>query len=145
VSDGASACLLSREPRGFRVLAAHQVSNGALVLADAEQTAGAFFPYMHRLVTQLLAKAGMRPAQLDWLVTQNTDHKAWQVLASLLGMELGRFYSPTQATVGHVVSSDCLANLAALERDPRLRTGQRVLVAMAGYGSHWQAVLLERV
>jgi 3-oxoacyl-[acyl-carrier-protein] synthase-3 len=145
VSDGASACLLSREPRGFRVLAAHQVSNGALVLADAEQTAGAFFPYMHRLVTQLLAKADMRPAQLDWLVTQNTDHKAWQVLASLLGMELGRFYSPTQATVGHVVSSDCLANLAALERDPRLRAGQRVLVAMAGYGSHWQAVLLERV
>lgn len=145
VSDGASACVLAREPRGFRVLAAHQISNGALVLANAEQTVGAFFPYMHRLVTQLLAKAGMQPTQLDWFVTQNTDHKAWQVLASLLGMDVARFYSPTQPTLGHVVSSDCLANLAALEADPRLRAGQRVLLAMAGYGSHWQAVLLERV
>jgi 3-oxoacyl-[acyl-carrier-protein] synthase-3 len=144
VSDGASACLLSREPRGFRLLAAHQVSNGALVLADAERTAGAFFPYMHRLVTQTSAKAGLRPAQLDWLVTQNTDHKAWQVLASLLGLDLGRFYSPTRAALGHVISSDCLANLAALEADPRLHAGQRVLVAMAGYGSHWQALVLER-
>jgi 3-oxoacyl-[acyl-carrier-protein] synthase-3 len=144
VSDGASACLLSREPRGFRVLAAHQVSNGALVLANAEQTAGAFFPYMHRLVTQALAKAGMQPPQLDWLVTQNTDDKAWQVLASLLGMEVARFYSPTRAALGHVISSDCLANLAALEADPRLQPGHRVLLTMAGYGSHWQAVLLER-
>lgn len=145
ISDGASACVLSREPRGFRVLAAHQISNGALVLASAEQTAGAFFPYMHRLVTQVLAKAGMTPPELDWLVTQNTDRKAWLVLASLLGMDPGRFYSPTLPTLGHVVSSDCLANLAALEADPILKPGARVLVAMAGYGSHWQAVLLERV
>lgn len=145
VSDGASACILGREPRGFRLLATHQVSNGALVLANAEQTAGAFFPYMHRLVTQALAKAGMQPPQLDWLVTQNTDQKAWQVLASLLGMDVERFYSPTQPALGHVVSSDCLANLAALETDPRLRPGQRVLLAMAGYGSHWQAALLERI
>jgi 3-oxoacyl-[acyl-carrier-protein] synthase-3 len=144
VSDGASACILSRAPRGFRVLGTHQVSNGALVLADAEQTAGAFFPYMHRLVTQALAKAGMSPSQLDWVVTQNTDHKAWQVLASLLGMDIGPFYSPTRPGMGHVISSDCLANLAALEADPRLRPGQRLLLVMAGYGSHWQAVLLER-
>ena len=145
ISDGASACVLSREPRGFRVLATHQISNGALVLASAEETAGAFFPYMHRLVTQVLAKAGMTPPELDWLVTQNTDHKAWLVLASLLGMGPARFYSPTLPTLGHVVSSDCLANLAALEADPRLQPGARVLLAMAGYGSHWQAVLLERV
>jgi 3-oxoacyl-[acyl-carrier-protein] synthase-3 len=145
ISDGASACVLSREARGFRVLATQHISNGALVLASAEQTAGAFFPYMHRLVMQVLAKAGLAPADLDWVVTQNTDRKAWLVLASLLGMDPARFHSPTMPTLAHVVGSDVLANLAALEVDPRLRPGARVLLAMAGYGSHWQAVLLERV
>lgn len=145
ISDGASACLLSRQPRGFRIIAGHHITNGAQARVSSEETAGAFFPYMHRLVTETLAKAGHRKEQLAWVVTQNTYTKAWLILSSLLGLDPGIFYHPTLADVGHVISSDCLANLAELERQQSLVSGDMILLIMAGYGSNWQSVLLERV
>jgi 3-oxoacyl-[acyl-carrier-protein] synthase-3 len=145
MSDGATACLVSREPHGFRLLATHAITNGALSCVPDEQTAGAFFGYACGVIESTLARAGLAVSDLDWLVPQNMNRRALEVLARLLGLSAEQVLVPTLAEIGHVVCGDNLANLRAALEAEVICPGQRVLVFMAGYGLTWQGLLLERV
>jgi 3-oxoacyl-[acyl-carrier-protein] synthase-3 len=144
ISDGAAACVVSREPSGFRLLAAGGVTNGALARASDDETAGAFFSYSHRTIQQTLAAAELRASDVDLFVAQNMNRKALEILARLLGLDPARVVSPTIAEVAHMISGDNLVNLKWLADRDRHERGQRVLLFMAGYGLNWQAVVLER-
>ncbi len=144
ISDGAAACVVSREPAAYRLLAAHQITNGAMVLADDDETVGSYFAYTHRLVTELLAKAGLTAADVDWVVPQNTDRKAWRILSRLLQIPADRISCESLPDVAHVISGDNIINLAYLHDSGAVRPGERLLLTMAGYGMNWQGVLLEK-
>lgn len=144
ISGGAGACVVSRRPAGYRLLAAHQITNGAMVAADDDETVGAYFSYTYRLVTELLAKAALSPGDLAWVVPQNTNVKAWQILSRLLRVDESRVWCPSLPDVAHVISADNMVNMAYLESSGRVQAGDRVLLAMAGYGMNWQALLLEK-
>ncbi|MDQ3642149.1 MAG: hypothetical protein M3450_11985 [Actinomycetota bacterium] len=144
ISDGAAACVVSREPAAYRLVAAHQITNGAMVSADDDETVGSYFAYTHRLVTELLAKAGLGIEDLDWVVPQNTDAKAWQILSRLLRVDHAKVWCPSVADVAHVISGDNIINLSWLHDRGVVEPGQRLLLTMAGYGMNWQGVLLER-
>ncbi|MDQ3978901.1 MAG: hypothetical protein M3314_05045 [Actinomycetota bacterium] len=144
ISDGAAACVVSREPAAYRLLAAHQITNGAMVLADDDETVGSYFAYTHRLVTELLAKAGLTAADVDWVVPQNTDRKAWRILSRLLQIPADRISCESLPDVAHVISGDNIINLAYLQDSGAVRPGERLLLTMAGYGMNWQGVLLEK-
>jgi 3-oxoacyl-[acyl-carrier-protein] synthase-3 len=143
ISDGAAACLLSRERQGFRLIDVHHITNGAMVDASDDETVGSYFNYTCRLVQQSLERAGLRLSDIRWVVPQNTNRKAWQILSRLLGLEASQAYFPSMATTGHVISADNIINLAALADSEELRAGDRVLTFMAGYGSNWQCAILE--
>ncbi|HVE45381.1 MAG TPA: 3-oxoacyl-[acyl-carrier-protein] synthase III C-terminal domain-containing protein [Acidimicrobiales bacterium] len=145
ISDGAAACTVSRRPGGYRLLAAHHITNGAMVSADDDETVGAYFSYTHRLVTELLAKAGLATGDVDWVVPQNTNVKAWQILSRLLRIDEERVFCASLPDVAHVISGDNIVNMAYLESRDLVRPGEKVLLAMAGYGMNWQALLLEKV
>ena len=145
VSDGAAACVVSRAPAAYRIVGAHHLTNGALAAPGDDETVGAWFGTMHRLVTELTARAGCTPADLDWVVPQNAHPAAWAVLARLLGIDAERICADSLPDAGHVISADNVVNLAYLERREAIRSGHLVLLAMAGYGMHWQGLLLERV
>jgi len=144
ISDGAAACVVSREPAAYRLVASHHITNGAMVSADDDETVGSYFAYTHRLVSELLAKARLGIDDIDWVVPQNTDAKAWQILCRLLRIDPAKVSCLSLADVAHVISGDNIINLAALEAQGAVDTGQRVLLTMAGYGMNWQGVLLER-
>jgi 3-oxoacyl-[acyl-carrier-protein] synthase-3 len=144
ISDGAGACVVGRGPSGWRLLAAHQITNGAMVSADDDETVGAYFAYTHRLVGEVLAKAGLGPEDLAWVVPQNTNVKAWQILSRLLRVDERRVWCPSLPDVAHVISADNVVNMAYLEAAGRVQPGDRVLLAMAGYGMNWQALVLEK-
>ncbi|MDQ6797010.1 MAG: hypothetical protein M3011_03105 [Actinomycetota bacterium] len=55
ISDGAAGCIVSRTPADYRLVAAHHITNGAMVAADDDETVGAYFSYTHRLLGELLA------------------------------------------------------------------------------------------
>ena len=145
ISDGAGACVVSHRPAGYRLLAAHHLTNGAMVSAGDDETVGAYFTYTHRLVTELLAKAGLAAGDVDWVVPQNTNLKAWQILSRLLRIAEERVFCPSLPDVAHVISADNVVNMAYLESSGRVRPGDTVLLAMAGYGMNWQGLLLEKV
>jgi 3-oxoacyl-[acyl-carrier-protein] synthase III len=145
ISDGAAACTVTRqpEPGSFRLLSSHQITNGGLARATDDETVGSYFSYMNRLVSEALARAGLTAAELDWVVTQNTNEKAWAILSRVIGVPLDRVVFPTLPDAGHVISADPVLNLAALADSGTLRPGHKVLVVMAGFGLNWQATLLE--
>jgi 3-oxoacyl-[acyl-carrier-protein] synthase III len=143
ISDGAAACVVSRQPAAFRLLACHQITNGALGRATDDEAIGSYFGFTERLVRQTLAKAGLSPAELTWVVTQNTIDKVWHVLARLLGIPLERIWAPSMPEAGHVISADNIVNLSALVQSGRLRPGDLIALVMAGYGMNWQCALLE--
>ncbi|RMI29445.1 3-oxoacyl-[acyl-carrier-protein] synthase III C-terminal domain-containing protein [Nocardia stercoris] len=143
ISDGAAACVVSRVPSGFRYLAAHQITNGGLATAGDDETVGTYFSYTRRLVAETLDRAGMHAADLDWVVTQNTNERAWRILARLLNIDADRIWSPSIAEVGHVISADNVINLVALNESGKLASGQRIALVMAGFGLNWQCLILE--
>jgi 3-oxoacyl-[acyl-carrier-protein] synthase-3 len=145
ISDGAAACILSRAPRGFRVLACHGLTNGGLGQASDDETVGSFFSFGVRVIGETLAKAGLSPAQIDWVVPQNTHGRAGPALVRLCGLGRARLFDPSRREVGHVISGDNLINLQALVESNACRPGQRLLLFMAGYGLTFQAVILEAV
>jgi 3-oxoacyl-[acyl-carrier-protein] synthase III len=143
ISDGAAACTVSRESGPFRLVTAHQITNGGLGQASDDETVGSYFGYMHKAVTQTLARAGLRPDQITWVVPQNTTPLAWTVLCRMLGISPDRVFSPSMPDVGHVIAADNMINLAELHASGRLRAGDLLLLAMAGFGMNWQCVILE--
>jgi 3-oxoacyl-[acyl-carrier-protein] synthase-3 len=143
ISDGAAACVVSRQPAAFRLVVSHQITNGALGRATDDEAIGSYFGFTDRLVRETLVKAGQGAADLTWVVTQNTIDKAWHVLARLLGLGLDRIWAPSMPDTGHVISADNVVNLTALVESGRLRPGDRIALVMAGYGMNWQCVILE--
>ena len=143
ISDGAAACVVSRQPTAFRLVAAHQITNGGLGQAGDDETVGSYFAYTHRLVRETLGRAGLTAADLDWVVTQNTNDKAWQILARLLGVGFEKVFFSSMPDVGHVISADNMVNLAELLATGRVRPGQRIALIMAGFGLNWQCLVLE--
>lgn len=145
ISDGGAACLVGREPEGFRLVSAHQITNGALGQATDDETVGSYFSFTHRLFKESLDRAGLTVADVDWVVTQNTNDKAWQILARLLGVPIDRVWFPSMPDAGHIISADNIVNLAQLISSGQLRPGQRVVLMMAGFGLNWQSLILEAV
>ncbi len=143
ISDGAAACLVSPRPMGFRILACHQRTNGALVQVSDEETTGVYFPFTCQTIRESLAKAGLELEEIDWIVPQNMNRKAWQILSRLLRIPEERIFLESLADVGHVIAADNLINLQRLAASGDLRRGARLLLVMTGYGMNCQCLVLE--
>jgi 3-oxoacyl-[acyl-carrier-protein] synthase-3 len=145
ISDGAAACTVSRQPEGFRILASHHITNGAMAVADDDQTVGSYFNYTHQVISETLTRAGLSMSDIRWVVPQNTNRKAWQILASLLQVSAESAWFESIGRCGHVISADNIINLADLEASGKLCQGDKLLTFMAGFGSNWQCLILEKV
>jgi 3-oxoacyl-[acyl-carrier-protein] synthase-3 len=145
ISDGAAACIVSTEEKGFRLVATHALTNGALAQANDDETVGSYFSYTHRLLTELFDKASLTINEIDWIIPQNTNANAWVILSRLLGTEFEKVYFKSIQEVGHIISSDNIVNLAKIENENLVKPGQKLLLFMAGFGLNWQAVILEKV
>lgn len=144
ISDGAAACIVGDGPSDFRILACHQVTNGAQVSASSEETLGSYFAQTCATIGACLEKAALPIEEIAWIVPQNTQRDAWRVLCSLLGFPFERVCLDSLPEVGHVISADNMVNLTRMLSRDLVEPGQRLLLPMAGYGSTWQCLVLER-
>lgn len=143
ISDGAAACLVSRDRQGFELLDVHHITNGAMADASDEETAASYFNYCCRLVDEVLQRQGLRLSDIRRVVPQNTNRTAWGILRKLLGVTAEQDWCPSIAGCGHVISADNVINLQRLCEEAPLARGDKILTFMAGYGSNWQGALLE--
>ena len=144
ISDGAAACVVSREEAAYEYLAGHQITNGALAAASDDETVGSFFNYTHRAIQETFARAGRAARELAWVAPQNTNRKAWTILARLLGVPVERVAMRTIADTAHMISGDNVVNLKDLDEAGLVKPGDLVLMPMAGYGMNWQCTLLRK-
>lgn len=144
ISDGAAAAIVSRKASGFKIIAGHGITNGGLAQANDEEAAGTYFVYTHRLILETLAKAKLTLEQIKWVVPQNMNIKAWQILSRLLKISEEKIYAPSRPEVGHVISGDNIINLDRLEKENVLKEGDLILLVMAGYGMNWQCTIVEK-
>lgn len=144
ISDGAAACVVSREAAAYEYVAGHQITNGALSDASDDETVGSFFNYTHRAIQETFTRAGLQSKELAWVAPQNTNRKAWQILARLLGIPVERVAMRTIADAAHMISGDNVVNLADLDAAGLVKPGDLVLMPMAGYGMNWQCTLLRK-
>ncbi len=145
ISDGAACCLVSKKREGFKLLATHAITNGALAQATDNETVGCYFSYTHRCLTEIMDKAGITFTDLAWVIPQNTNVNAWTVLSQLLGIDREKVFFDSIKDVGHIISSDNVVNLCELKKTGKIKSGDKLLLLMAGFGLNWQAVLLEAV
>lgn len=144
ISDGAAACIVSDSEAAFRLVACHAITNGAMSKASDDETAGSFFSYTHRTIQETLNKARLSIGDIDWIVPQNTNTKAWQILSRLIRFDFERVYFPSIAEAAHVISGDNIINLKQLMEEEKVKAGERLLLLMAGYGLNWQCAILEK-
>lgn len=144
ISDGAAAAIVTRSPARFRIVACHGITNGGLAQASDEEAAGTYFVYCNRVIKETLAKAKLQLKQIDWIVPQNMNVKAWQILTRLLKFDEERTFAGSRAEVGHVISGDNIINLDLLLSGGGISSGQFIMLVMAGYGMNWQSVILEK-
>jgi 3-oxoacyl-[acyl-carrier-protein] synthase-3 len=143
VSDCAAACIVSRESRGFRFVGAHQITNGGLVQAENDQTAGTFFSYTYRLLKEAASRTKIDIDDLDWIITQNTHEKAWKILAQILGVAHEKICHPSLPDNGHAISADNIVNLISLVDSGRVLPGHHLALVIAGSGLNYQCVILQ--
>jgi 3-oxoacyl-[acyl-carrier-protein] synthase-3 len=146
ISDGASCCVVSNEPTpsGFRIVSSHHITNGALAQASDDETVGTYFNYTFRLLSEQAKKAGITMDAIDWIVPQNTNAKAWTIIARLLKVDPERVFLESIGDVGHIISSDNVVNMVRLQEKHTLKPGTKLLLFMAGFGLNWQSVILEK-
>lgn len=145
ISDGAAGCLVTKDPGPFKIIDCHQISNGAMAQANDDETAGFYFTYTHRLITESLARCNKTIQDLAWIVPQNTNVKAWMILSQLLGFAIERVLMPTRSEIGHCISGDNLINLAVSATSNQIQVGDLIAMPMAGFGLNWSCLMLERV
>ncbi len=143
ISDGAAATIVSRKPGRYKILACHGITNGGLAQASDEEAAGTYFVYCNRVIRETLAKARLDLSDISWIIPQNMNSKAWQILARLLKFDENKAFAGSRAELGHVISADNMINLSLLTQGGGAKSGQYLLLIMAGYGMNWQCVILE--
>ena len=144
ICDGAAAAMVEADAEGYEIQTCHQITNGAMAQASDDETVGHFFNYTSRLVQETLARNESRMPDIRWIVPQNTNSKAWQILGRVLGFPFEKVALKTLASVGHMISGDNIVNLLALDQAGEIKTGDKLLLLMAGYGLNWQSIILQK-
>ena len=88
-------------------------------------------------------RAGLTTDDLDWIVPQNTNDKAWQILARLLGVDHGRGSGARRCPTSAMSSPPTTSSTCPCSTRGIVGPGQHVLLTMAGFGLNWQGAVLE--
>ncbi|MCI0414735.1 hypothetical protein L0222_18310 [bacterium] len=145
ISDGATCCVVSLKPRGYKLLASHAITNGSMATASDDETIGSFFNYAHHTILETLEKTNLTMQEIHHVAAQNMNPAAWKILSRLLQYDFERVHSPTLSEIGHVISGDNIINLKHMEDAGIVKSGEKALLFMAGYGLNWQCTILEKV
>lgn len=145
ISDGSASCLLRRDTGKFKILACHHISNGAMAQANDDETAGFYFNYTVRSISETLSKIDFSFGDIDWVVPQNTFDRAWEVMASFLSISMDRVLMPSRSTVAHCISGDNAINLSMSDDAGVFSPGDIIVMPMAGFGLNWSCVVLEKI
>ena len=159
--DGAGAVVLvASEAPGILASSLHADGSQAGILSVAGRIAGgvvtgdpflrmdgqAVFKFAVRVLDEVarevMAKAGLMPGDVDWLIPHQANLRILNATARKLGMAAEKLVV-TLDRHGNTSAASVPLALDAMVRAERIRGGQRVLLEGVGGGFTWGAILLE--
>jgi 3-oxoacyl-[acyl-carrier-protein] synthase-3 len=147
--EGAGACLVSADGPGDRMLSYAVSQRGDL---DHWGPAGAeamalfardYTDLLGEVVLAAVARAGLALADIALVLPHNVNVVSWRRVCRRLDLPIGKVLLDNVALVGHTPSADTFINYATAAGQGRLRDGERYLVAAAGLGSIFSAMVFE--
>ena len=159
--DGAGAVVLvASEAPGILASSLHADGSQAGILSVAGRIVGgvvtgdpflrmdgqAVFKFAVRVLDEVarevMAKAGLMPGDVDWLIPHQANLRILNATARKLGMAAEKLVV-TLDRHGNTSAASVPLALDAMVRAERIRGGQRVLLEGVGGGFTWGAILLE--
>lgn len=96
---------------------------------------------LSRVVDEVMLEAGMKGADIDWLVPHQANIRIIEATAKKLGLSIDNVVV-TLSHHGNTSSASIPLALDVAVRDGRIRAGQHILLEAIGGGFTWGAVLL---
>lgn len=147
--EGAGACLVSADGARDRLLSYVVSQRGDLDHwgEDGESAMSRFAEdYTELLAEVVLAavkEAGLVLDEVALVLPHNVNMVSWRRVCRRLGIPLEKVLLDNVALVGHTPSADAFINYASAVEQDRLRDGDCYVVAAAGLGSIFSAMVFE--
>ncbi|MCX4744497.1 3-oxoacyl-ACP synthase [Kitasatospora sp. NBC_01287] len=147
--EGAAACLVSAGGTRDRVVSFVSSQRGEFdgrLAVDPELLSRYQRAYPELLVevmTAALERAGESWESLALVLPHNVNQVSWQRLSRLVGIPLDKVVLDNVAVVGHSFAADAFINHRTATTRGLLRSGDRYLIAAAGLGATFSAMVLE--
>jgi 3-oxoacyl-[acyl-carrier-protein] synthase III len=147
--EAAGACLVSAGGTRDRVLgyACHQRGDLDHWLAPGSDHAERFAREYRELLTGVIraaaGQAGLALDEIALILPHNVNAVSWHRVCDLLGYPRDRVLLHNVARVGHTFASDAFVNHRSATELGLLEPGDRYLVAAAGYGATFSAMVFE--
>jgi 3-oxoacyl-[acyl-carrier-protein] synthase-3 len=145
MSDAAAAVVVERGSPRNQIVSFHQLGQAAYWDSPQQEREliAAYFPMAQRAICGAVEQAGLRLADIRWIVPSNVSLRSWTILADLLKIPTTRIWSKNIARVGHTVCCDHVINLRDMSREGALTRGDHLLLFTFGFGASWTSLILQ--
>ncbi|HVE16928.1 MAG TPA: 3-oxoacyl-[acyl-carrier-protein] synthase III C-terminal domain-containing protein, partial [Chthoniobacterales bacterium] len=142
ISDAGCAVVLSRENLRCHWREFHQVSKGYYwnIAEKQKEIIASYFPTSRAVIRELLAKAGLTPDDIRWILPTGISPGSWDILASITGLKSERIFRGRQP-FGHTIAADNLLHLETLLAAGDAQAGDLMLLFTYGFGSTWSGLV----
>lgn len=147
--EGAAACLVSMHGARDRVLAYASIIRGEFDgrLDAAPEMASRFekeYPVsLAEAIAAAVAQAGMSLEDISLILPHNVNALSWQRLCRRIGFPADRVLLTNVPVTGHAFCADSFINYTTAADLGLLRPGSRYLLAAAGLGATFSAMVVE--
>jgi|HubBroStandDraft_1064217.scaffolds.fasta_scaffold00800_9 3-oxoacyl-[acyl-carrier-protein] synthase-3 len=147
--EGAAACLVRADGDRNRLLAYATNTQGQFNgrLEDLPELSASYeeeYPdLLAGVILAAVAQAGLTLDEISLILPHNVNVVSWQRLSRRMGFPVGRVLLENVPVTGHVFSADSFLNYATAVERHRLRPGDRFLIAAAGLGATFSAMVFE--
>ncbi|HEY0636845.1 MAG TPA: 3-oxoacyl-[acyl-carrier-protein] synthase III C-terminal domain-containing protein [Pseudonocardiaceae bacterium] len=150
LGEAAGACLVSAGGRRDRVLAYVCHQRGDLdhwLTTDpgdfAERFAREYRELLAEVMLAAVRRAGLELDDITLVLPHNVNVASWRGVCRVLGLPPERVMLHNVPRVGHTFAADVFVNHRSATELGLLRPGDRYLVAAAGYGATFSAMVIE--
>jgi 3-oxoacyl-[acyl-carrier-protein] synthase-3 len=148
-SEAAAACLVGADGPADRVLSYAASTRGEFNgrLDDMPDTAASFekeYPgSLADAMSTAADQAGVTMGDLTLILPHNVNTLSWQRLCRRIGFPVSRVLLDNVPVTGHAFCADLFINYVTAVERGLLRPGDRYLIAAAGFGATFSAMVVE--